>query len=213
MTRQLLTSLLALSLVGCTAGERGPQGDVGPQGSAGPKGDQGDVGDKGDKGDLGPEGAEGAPGAVGPVGPAGVQGAVGPQGAQGQPGPAGADGSPDTGQDILTKLAAACPDPNAVANFGFCIWHIPGYTKTYKQAAAACKASQARLCTRAELSAAQAAGAEWCSNGWLADRSANTTAYQGYPMQTVVNGCGSSVGVIENNAAMTEQVAANCCRP
>lgn len=114
---------------------------------------------------------------------------------------------------ILAKVAAECPDPNAVANYGFCIWHISGYTKTFTQAAAACRAQGARLCTRAELSAAQAAGAQWCSNGWLADRSNNTTAYQGYPMQSPVAGCGSTVGVIENLAPMTDVIAANCCRP
>ena len=69
----LLTVALALSLVGCQAGEDGLRGEPGP---------------------TGPQGSIGATGPAGPPGPAGVPGQTGPAGAMGpsgSQGPAGND--------------------------------------------------------------------------------------------------------------------------
>jgi hypothetical protein len=58
-----------------------------------------------------PRGAQGAQGPTGPVGPtgpggaAGVKGDTGDNGLDGQDGQDGQDGSPDSGEDILAKLA------------------------------------------------------------------------------------------------------------
>lgn len=108
-----------------------------------------------------------------------------------------------------------CPDPAAPAAYGFCIWHEDNgatYTLNFTQAAAACKAKGARLCTTAEVSAAAAAGAEWCAFSWVADRVDNATAYTAFPMQQVIGGCGGAIGLILNQSAMTTGRDANCCR-
>lgn len=108
--------------------------------------------------------------------------------------------------------SSPCPDPVAKKAAGFCIWHYDGGDKTYHAAAALCKAQGGRLCTRAEISAAQVAGAEWCSNNWVADRLNNTVAYTAFPMQTVNPNCGGEIGVIEATVPMTNTTGANCCR-
>ena len=113
----------------------------------------------------------------------------------------------------MSKLAASCPDPNAVANFGFCIWPYNAYDKTYFQAATLCKTQGGRLCSRAEISAAQAAGAEWCSNNWIADRVDSMTAYTCYPRQTPSVNCGGLVGLVEGPVDTMALRGANCCRP
>lgn len=108
-----------------------------------------------------------------------------------------------------------CPDSEARAKWGFCIWHEDSgasYTMTYLQAAAACKAKQARLCTMAEVSAAQAVGAEWCAWGWVADRIDNANAWIAFPMQTASAGCGGAIGIITSQQPMTAVWDVNCCR-
>jgi hypothetical protein len=118
-----------------------------------------------------------------------------------------------------TRIAAleafqACPDATARAKLGFCIWEEGGgaYAFTLQTAAAACTAKGARLCTLAEVSAAQAAGAQWCDNAWVADRVNNSTGYIAYPMQTVIGGCGNVVGVVSGQQAFTSGADANCCK-
>lgn len=118
--------------------------------------------------------------------------------------------------EIRTAMGSAadsCPNPAAPPQFGFCIWHVGGYNKTFLQAAAACRAQGGRLCTRAEVSAAQAAGAQWCSWGWNADRVDNSTGYISFPMQVASGGCGNVVGVYETTTSMGSAYGANCCRP
>lgn len=108
-----------------------------------------------------------------------------------------------------------CPDSEAQGKWGFCIWHDGNsatYTMTYLQAAALCKSKQARLCTMAEVSAAQAAGAEWCAWGWVADRIDNDNAWIAFPMQSAAGGCGGAIGVITSQQLMTATWDANCCR-
>lgn len=120
--------------------------------------------------------------------------------------------------DNATHAATAdnltCPDANALTNFGFCIWHEDAgatYSLNYWGAAAACKAKGGRLCSIAEVSAAQAVGAEWCAFSWAADRYDNATAYQTYPMQSTVAGCGEG-GINTFTADMGTLYDANCCR-
>ena len=115
----------------------------------------------------------------------------------------------------LAEVASAvtCPQaPGAPSSFGFCIWFHQGSTMTFQQAAAACRSGGGRLCSLAELSAAQAAGAETCAYAWVADRTDNSHAYIAFPRQTVGASCGNAVGVISQPAAMTELWAATCCR-
>jgi hypothetical protein len=118
--------------------------------------------------------------------------------------------------------ALSCPDAAARTQYGQCIFirplpispgTLPAYVFNYRQAAAACVLEGARLCTRGELSAAQAAGyPNTCAYGWLADRTDNATAYAGFPMQTQgPSGCGTA-GMNDGPVAMTTQYAAWCCK-
>ena len=109
----------------------------------------------------------------------------------------------------------ACPDTTARAKLGFCIWvedaGAPGYNDTYKSAAAACLAKGARLCTLAEVSAAHAAGGEWCNWGWVADRTSDTQGIIAFPMQTTKPGCGTA-GLMTQSQPFTALYNANCCK-
>ena len=67
------------------------------------------------------------------------------------------------------------------------------YHYTKDQAAATCTTHGASVATDAQLTAAQAAGADWCATGWLKD-----TEVAKYPITTTLkDGCGSSAGIIE----------------
>ena len=105
-----------------------------------------------------------------------------------------------------------CPDVDAPRDYGFCIWVHGKYDKTYAQAAGLCRDQGGRLCTRAEISAAQAAGANWCISAWVADRADNTNAYTSYPLQSAAPGCGEA-GLHEEIEPMTTLKGATCCRP
>lgn len=111
-------------------------------------------------------------------------------------------------------LDLRCPT-GARQSFGQCIFYLPtsnpAYVYTFREAATACLASRARLCTAAEVSAAQAAGMESCAFGWFADRADNANAIVGYPMQSVITGCGAS-GVNTVVAAMGARYGAYCCK-
>jgi len=110
----------------------------------------------------------------------------------------------------------ACPDATARTNFGFCIWHEDNgitYTLNYFQAANACKAKGGRLCTLAEVSAAQAAGATWCAYSWVADRASNTTGYETLPLQVDTGGCGSAGLNTSGAVPFTSKYDAACCKP
>ncbi len=106
-----------------------------------------------------------------------------------------------------------CPN-DSVEKFGFCIFPISGYDKTYFQAAAACRDMGARLCTLAEVNAAWAAGAQWCSCGWVADKVTATTAKVVYPMQTYTGTgcCSNDVCGCGDQPISTSLQGANCCR-
>jgi hypothetical protein len=127
---------------------------------------------------------------------------------------ASADVADGTIANVDLDLDLRCPT-GARQSFGQCIFYLPtsgpAYVYTFREAAAACLGARARLCTVAEVSAAQAAGMENCAFGWLADRTDNNTAIIGFPMQTVLPGCGGS-GV---NTAVTPMVArygTYCCK-
>ncbi|MBM4781134.1 MAG: hypothetical protein GQE15_25870 [Archangiaceae bacterium] len=119
-------------------------------------------------------------------------------------------GDADMGPDF------ACPATGVRATRGQCIFYRPSsgpaYIYNVRAAATACLADRARLCTRAELSAAQIAGLENCAFGWLADRVDSATGFVGYPMQTAgVPGCGSP-GVNEISASFAATYGAWCCK-
>ncbi len=122
---------------------------------------------------------------------------------------------------LNTRIAAleaqlACPgDTTAPTKYGFCIWHEDGgstYTHTYTQAAALCASKGARLCTLAEVSAAQAAGDTWCAYSWVADRTSSTSGYEVLPLQVDTGGCGVA-GLNTGAAAFTNAYDAACCKP
>ncbi len=128
----------------------------------------------------------------------------------------------DTASGALnTRISAletqlSCPDTAARANFGFCIWHEDNgatYTLNYTQAASACKAKGGRLCSLAEVSAAQAAGATWCAYSWVADRASNTTGYETLPLQVDTGGCGSAGLNTSAAVPFTSKYDAACCKP
>lgn len=248
-TRRACTlPILTLALTACSVdsapgarGPQGPAGDNGIVGDAGPTGATGDVGPTGATGMNGENGADGLNcwdldgngmaddgedvngdgewNANDCGGPEGQQGPPGPQGIDGPVGPQGPPGSPDTGAEILVKLAGECHDPLAVAKYGFCLWHDLGQNKTYQQAGAMCIGEGGRLCSRAELSAAQLGGLDTCANGWLADRVVasngdDTQAYIAYARSTSVPGCGNGkIGIVESVYPMSSLFGAYCCRP
>ncbi len=61
----IVTSLVAVALLGCSGGARGPAGPEGPEGPVGATGPQGPIGPTGPKGDTGMQGMPGAPGMPG----------------------------------------------------------------------------------------------------------------------------------------------------
>ena len=64
------------------------------------------------------------------------------------------------------------------------------YHYTKDQAAATCTTHGAVVSTNAQLTAAHAAGADWCATGWLSDQ---TVAK--YPITTsLISGCGNGEG-------------------
>ncbi len=214
--RLLCLSLTCVAIANCTVQSTPVPGDTGPVGPTGPNGAPGATGDTGPVGPTGPTGATGDTGPTGPTGatgPTGDTGPVGPTGPQGPVGPTGPQGSPDTAADIIAKLSSACPDPTAPTDVGFCIWAYQVDDKTYQEAATLCRTQGGRLCTLAEVSAAQAAGASWCSINWVADRTDNSNAITAYPRQVASPACGNAIGVIQGIEPMTSKNGANCCRP
>jgi hypothetical protein len=124
-----------------------------------------------------------------------------------------ASGALDTRIKSVESLTS-CPVADAPGKYGFCIWHEDKgtrYSQTYPQAAATCKSKGARLCTFAEVSAAYAAGAEWCAFSWVADVAPDASGYVSYPMQAGKPGChGPGVSFDANPA--TTLADANCCK-
>ncbi|MBL8941116.1 MAG: hypothetical protein JNM69_41615 [Archangium sp.] len=119
-------------------------------------------------------------------------------------------GDADMGPDF------ACPVAGVRALRGQCIFYRPAtgppYIYNARQAATACLADRARVCTAAELGAAQLTGLEQCAIGWLADRVDSATGYVGYPMQnTGVPGCGPP-GINLNTAGFGAAYGAWCCK-
>lgn len=108
----------------------------------------------------------------------------------------------------------ACPN-NSRADYGLCMFWVQGagaYSLTYKQAGATCRTNHAHLCSRAEVGALQAAGApDSCQYGWFADRTDETHAYAGYPMQSTSPGCGAP-GINESLHLMTDLLGGYCCK-
>ena len=69
------------------------------------------------------------------------------------------------------------------------------YSLDYNAAQALAKTLGGTLATPAQLQEAQKSGAQWCSSGWLSDKS------QQYPMQAAVQGCGNRAGIIADSLA------------
>lgn len=117
-----------------------------------------------------------------------------------------------TGLEIVDKTPG-CPDSNSIRIYGFCMW-LPttAYSLTWRQAAASCLAGGGRLCTKAEVQAAYAVGADICTWGWVADHAAGTTgtATAVYPIQLARTGCAQ--GFNERVDPDTTTWAAYCCK-
>lgn len=118
-------------------------------------------------------------------------------------------GEADMGPDF------ACPVAGVRGMRGQCIFYRPAsgapYVFTARQAAGACLAERARVCSAAELGAAQLTGLEFCSIGWLADRVDSLTGYVGYPMQNVTPGCGPP-GINLTTSGFGVSYGAWCCK-
>jgi hypothetical protein len=110
---------------------------------------------------------------------------------------AAADAAADTGAGAG---AGAGPDPKAE------VFYIGGYEYTKAQAAGVCTTRDAVVATGAQLSDAQAAGADWCSTGWLSDQSKPK-----YPITTnVQGGCGNGSSGIKEYLPPTGKAGVNC---
>ena len=64
-----------------------------------------------------------------------------------------------------------CPDNTARQKYGFCIWQ--GQDRSFYESAEYCATQGARLCSLEEVSAANAAGGEWCDVGWVSNHEWN----------------------------------------
>jgi len=111
--------------------------------------------------------------------------------------------------DAVSALVP-CPD-NSPTTYGFCLHRLSG-AMNFRAAALGCKDLGMRLCMLAELSAAQAVGAEWCEGeeGWVADRKDDATGYVAALAQED-GGCPPQ-GVRSTEQAMSTGFGAYCCR-
>lgn len=112
----------------------------------------------------------------------------------------------------IDGIDASCPN-NSLHDFGKCWIYLSGYTRTYFEAARDCKNQGAHLCSLAEMSGLQAAGAERCGYGWVADRSdLNGAGWVSYPMQHADPNCGNSNGLHTWARSFGIPSGANCCK-
>ena len=75
------------------------------------------------------------------------------------------------------------------------VFHVGGYVNQSWNAASKCSEYGAKVASKAQLVAAQAAGADWCSTGWVSDNGEKAI----YPITTsTMGGCGNGrSGIIE----------------
>ena len=97
-------------------------------------------------------------------------------------------GGEETPTPTPTPTTPSVPDPVPE------VFWVGGPTNNYHytkdQAAATCTTHGAVVSTNAQLTAAHAAGADWCATGWLSDQ---TVAK--YPITTsLISGCGNGEG-------------------
>ena len=97
-------------------------------------------------------------------------------------------GGEETPAATTTPTTPSVPDPDPE------VFWVGGPTNNYHypkaQAAGVCTTHGAVVSTNAQLTAAHAAGADWCATGWLSDQ---TVAK--YPITTsLISGCGNGEG-------------------
>ncbi|MBI5493463.1 MAG: hypothetical protein HY904_00450 [Deltaproteobacteria bacterium] len=120
------------------------------------------------------------------------------------------------GRLVVRGVELSCPNDTPTRH-GQCWWlHYATAGLTHSQAAQACAAQHARLCTVAEMSSLQSAGAEECTYGWFADRVDSGTMYIGFPIQTATansasGGCGYGGLNLQTRPANSLH-SAYCCR-
>jgi hypothetical protein len=86
------------------------------------------------------------------------------------------------------------------------VFQVKGYDYTKDQAAGQCSAYGATVATRAQVNAAQAAGADWCSTGWVSDQAAAV-----YPITTtLISGCGNGSAGVKQWTPPNNKAAVNC---
>ena len=75
------------------------------------------------------------------------------------------------------------------------VFNVSGYINQSWNAASKCSEYGAKVASKAQLTAAQAAGADWCSTGWVSDNGEKAI----YPITTsTMGGCGNGrAGIIE----------------
>ena len=121
-------------------------------------------------------------------------------------GAAGAAGAADAGAAGAADAGAADAGADAGPNPNAEVFYIGGYEYTKAQAAGVCTSRGAVVATGAQLSDAQAAGADWCSTGWLSDQSKPK-----YPITTnVQGGCGNGSAGIKEYLPPGGKAGVNC---
>jgi hypothetical protein len=86
------------------------------------------------------------------------------------------------------------------------VFQIKGYDYTKDQASSQCSAYGATVATRAQVDAAQVAGADWCSTGWVSDPGAAV-----YPINTrLESGCGNGTAGVKEYTPPDNKAAVNC---
>jgi hypothetical protein len=86
------------------------------------------------------------------------------------------------------------------------VFHLSGYETAKGDAAGVCSALGAELATRAQVAAAQAANADWCSTGWVSDQDSAL-----YPITyEVQGGCGNGSAGVKEYTPPNNLAGVNC---
>lgn len=113
-------------------------------------------------------------------------------------------------QALKVKVAALeeaakpkCPTENSFQTGNLCVFvPLKDYGLDYGGSVALCKAFDADLCTRSEISVAQSAGANFCAYGWIKgleqgpDNNFHRVGRTVMPRSTKAASCGDAVGLV-----------------
>jgi hypothetical protein len=89
------------------------------------------------------------------------------------------------------------------------VFQIKGYDYTKDQAGGKCSEYGATVATKEQINAAQAAGADWCSTGWVSNGDEAM-----YPINTTIKqGCGNGSAGVKQWTPPNNKAAVNCYGP